>query len=128
MNKIRAVLSGIILWIMIFSLYTLISFIPLFRQSIILQNSIVFIGVIIFVYFSVLFYFRKGKKISGLMLAILMIITALGLDALVTVPMVMIPQGIGYKIFYATPFLWLMVAEILMFTVLFSQLKANQND
>jgi hypothetical protein len=54
------------------------------------------------------FYYKNGSKTNGLTLGIVMSLTALILDALITVPYVEIPNGRSYQSFFSSPFLWLL--------------------
>lgn len=46
---------------------------------------------------------------SGLQLGIIMSLTALFLDIIITVPLVEIPKGKSYESFFTSPTLWILV-------------------
>ena len=127
MNKFRAILSGSILWLMVFSLYTIIRFIPIFKESLLMQNSLIFTFVVLFIYIAVKFHYKNGNNLNPILLAAIMSVTSLLWDALITIPYVLLPEGVGYMAFYTNYFLWIMVVEIFIFTLLFNKKRANQS-
>lgn len=54
------------------------------------------------------FYYLKNYKMSGLKLGIIMSVTALLLDVIITVPFVEIPNGRSYESFFTSPILWIL--------------------
>ncbi|WP_131494911.1 DUF5367 family protein [Flavobacterium sp. MEB061] len=59
---------------------------------------------------SALFYYKNGIKLHGLLLGIIMSLTALLLDALITVPFIEIPNGGNYYSFFSSPVLWILAS------------------
>jgi len=57
---------------------------------------------------SALFYYKKGIKLHGLLLGMIMSLTALVLDALITVPFIEIPNGRSYYSFFSSSVLWIL--------------------
>ena len=57
---------------------------------------------------SALLYYKNGIKIHGLALGMIMSLTALFLDVLITVPFVEIPIGGTYHSFFSSPILWIL--------------------
>ena len=57
---------------------------------------------------SALLYYNNGIKIHGLALGMIMSLTALFLDVLITVPFVEIPNGVTYNSFFSSPVLWIL--------------------
>lgn len=127
MKITRAILTGVIIWILIFISFTLMSFIPNLKDELTLQNSIIYILLIPITYIGVRFYCKKEQTTSGLKIGLITIITSLILDALITVPLVIIPNGGSYTSFYSDPFLIFMVTEILILFFLFWKFKFQKN-
>lgn len=59
---------------------------------------------------SALFYYKSGIKLHGLLLGIIMSLTALLLDALITVPFIEIPNGRSYYSFFSSPAIWILAS------------------
>ena len=106
MKLLRAILSGVLVWILIFSVFTAISFIPGIKDSPIQQGLVIGLLLIPFASFGAAIYYKSGDKTNGLVIGTLMIIVALILDAVVTVPLVEIPyNGSSYSQFFTNPLL-----------------------
>ncbi len=66
------------------------------------------IWIVFFAIGSAKFYYSKNYNMSGLQLGIIMSLTALFLDVLITVPFVEIPNGRSYESFFTSPVLWIL--------------------
>lgn len=71
------------------------------------------------------FYYLKNYKMSGLKLGIIMSVTALFLDVIITVPFVEIPNGRNYESFFTSPILWIL-AFLNAFSVFIWQKQNNK--
>lgn len=118
MNSIRAVLSGALVWLLIFITFGMLGAIPVIKESLNQQALIVSVLIIPYAILGASVYYKKSNKENGVIVGLVMVITALVLDALITVPLVEIPHGGSYKSFYSYPLLWLLVA-VNMATVYF---------
>ena len=123
MNIFRAILAGGIVWMMIFGLYTVMSFIPALKASETGQYFVVYGFLVAFVYWGAAFYFSKGGQTNGLLLAGVMITTALVLDAVITLPLVILPAGGSYRGFFLDPMFLLIVAEYALIVFIYWKLK-----
>lgn len=111
MNIVRASIIGSIVWVAIFSLFTLLSFIPITKDSQTLQATIIGICIVPLAYFGAKAYYKKGYGGNGFVIGFIMVSVALILDALITVPLVEIPYNGGdYLTFFSSPILWILVA------------------
>jgi uncharacterized membrane protein len=78
-------------------------------------------------YISVLFYF-KGKKIKrnareGLSLGLILVITGVILDAIITIPLWIIPQGGSYSSFLSDPYLIAGLIEVVIISIITGSVK-----
>lgn len=119
MNLSRAFLTGTMVWVAIFSVFTILSFIPSLHDAETLQTIIVYLFLIPILYYGLTFYYKKGKTNNGFQLGLIIIVTCLILDALITLPLVIIPHGGDYMSFFTSPLLLIMGLEILAITFLF---------
>jgi hypothetical protein len=110
MQNIRAILTGALVWIFILIAFICLGYVPILKDSLNLQALIVGILIIPFALFGASIYYKNGNKDNGAVLGVKMVVTALLLDALITVPFVEIPNGGSYHSFYTYPLLWLLVA------------------
>lgn len=126
MKIVRAILSGSIVWAMVFSLFTLLSFVPTAKDSQVLQSIIVGLSLIPFAYWGAKIYYKKGSTTNGLIIGSIMVTTALILDALITVPLVEIPyNGGNYFTFFTSAILWALVAVNLTVIHLYWKMKVK---
>lgn len=65
-------------------------------------------GIVFFGSIGAKIYYQKVPNTNGLKLGIVMSLTALILDVLVTVPFVEIPNGRSYFSFFTSPVLWIL--------------------
>jgi len=114
MIKMRPLLAGTIVWSLIFSSFLLMSILPEFQESKNLQNITILILIVPFVILANRFYYRDNNQLNGFYLGFLIIICCLVLDALITLPLVILPEGGSYSEFYTDPGLIIMGAEILL--------------
>lgn len=109
MNSFRAILSGALVWLLIFITFGVLAYIPGIKDSMNQQALIVGILIIPYAMVGATFYYKNNKKDNGIILGLIMVFTALVLDALITVPFFSIPNGGSYSSFYSYIFLWVLV-------------------
>jgi hypothetical protein len=79
--------------------------------------TIHYIALAVIAYLAALFYFKgrkvKANAVEGLKAGIVMLLTGILLDAAITVPLWIIPQGGSYFSFFLNPYLIAGLAELL---------------
>jgi hypothetical protein len=108
MKYIRAIFSGILVWIAVSLSFYILEQILFVKDSFFWQSFMVTIWIVFFAIGSAKFYYWKNYNMSGLQLGIIMSLTALFLDVLITVPFVEIPSGRSYESFFTSPVLWIL--------------------
>lgn len=108
MKYIRAIFSGILVWFAVSISFYILEQIPVVKNSFFWQSIIVAILIVFFAIGAAKFYYLKNYKMSGLKLGIIMSLTALFLDVIITVPFVEIPNGRSYESFFTSPILWIL--------------------
>ncbi len=109
MKYFRAISTGAFVWLLIFTAFAILGFIPLLKDSLNLQALVVGILIVPFAILGTTIYYKNGSRASGMTVGIIMALTALLLDALITVPFVEIPKGGSYLNFFSFPLLWMLV-------------------
>lgn len=109
MKHFRAISVGTMVWSFIFITFVLLGFIPTIKDSLNLQVLVVGILIMPYALFGASIFYKNGNKENGMKVGVIMAITALILDALITVPLVEIPKGGSYQSFYSFPLLWVLV-------------------
>lgn len=123
MNIKRAILSGVIIWLQIFVVFAIMSFIPRVKDSELQKNIIIYVLLIPIMIVGLKFYYKKVTETNGLIPGALIALTGLSLDTIITIPAVIIPLGGSYISFYMDPFLWGIVAEMLVVSYLYWKMK-----
>lgn len=111
MRYSRAVFSGILVWIGVSFSFYILGIIPVMKESFFLQSIITAVCIVFFAIGAAKFYYRQKYKMNGLLLGLIMSITALILDLIITVPFVEIPNGRTYQSFLTSPILWILAFE-----------------
>lgn len=68
-------------------------------------------------------YYRRGHKTNGFVLGTLMFLCAMILDALITVPVFIIPNGGDYLSFFGDPGFWLIAIEYVSVVAAYWQIE-----
>ncbi|CAM3426254.1 DUF5367 family protein [Flavobacterium chungbukense] len=118
MNYLRAVLSGVILWIFVALSFFILEHTPIVKDSLNIQTALICILIVFYSIFGASFYYQNGISTSGIPIGIIMSLTAILLDILIFVPFVEIPKGHTYQDFFSNPLLWLL-AVLNVLTVYF---------
>ena len=119
MNTKRVLLVGAMLWAVAFTSFMILSMIPEMAESENLQALIVGIVLVPATTFGAALYFKRSKPLNGMFVGATMVTVALFLDAIITVPFVMIPMGVGYGGFYSNPVLWALVLENILIVYIY---------
>ena len=125
MKVARTITSGAMIWVLIFITFTIMSFIPVIKNSEIQQNLILYIVLIPIVIFGAKFYYKKRDKTNGLIIGGIMAVIGLFLDALITVPFVIIPHNGSYMSFFINPLLWITTIEFILITYFYWKMKVK---
>ncbi|NGM66818.1 DUF5367 family protein [Sphingobacterium sp. SGR-19] len=108
MKHFRAISIGAMVWAFIFLTFAVLEFVPAIKDSLNLQMLVVGILIVPYAIFGASIFYRNGNEENGMKVGVIMALTALILDALVTVPLIEIPRGGSYQSFYSFPLLWLL--------------------
>ncbi|MFY0687453.1 MAG: DUF5367 family protein [Cyclobacteriaceae bacterium] len=126
MNIKRAMLTGSLVWLITFTLFSVYGAIPGTADYIGLLIGLSLIPVSIL---GASIYFKKATPTNGLLVAITMVFTAVSLDMLITVPFYEIPYNNGsYQRFLSDPLLWALVGEniITIYTYWYFKIRSRQ--
>ncbi len=127
MKTTRAIASGIMIWVLIFITFTVMSFIPVIKNSELQQNLILYVLLIPIVIFGAKFYYKKDKVTNGFIIGIIMSATGLLLDAFITVPFIIMPQNGNYTSFFINPLLWITTIEFILIVYFYWKLKVTKS-
>ncbi|NND34053.1 MAG: DUF5367 family protein [Saprospiraceae bacterium] len=68
-------------------------------------------------------YYRKGHETNGFVLGLAMFLVAALLDAIVTVPVLMMPYGVNHIDFFTDPGFWLIAIEYISVVAAYWQIE-----
>jgi len=117
MKQIRAIGIGIIIWIIGVSMYTVSFYIPILEDPELQANILLSLGILPLVWFGAKLYYRKKSSIKGYWLGLIFFLTAGVLDALITVPYIIVPTGGTYYDFFTAIGFWLIGMEFILTTI-----------
>lgn len=122
----RAILSGVLIWILVFTLFGVLDVIPATRDAVWLQGVVACTLVIPIALLGAAFYYKNGSRSNGLAVGLVMVTTALMLDAIITVPFFEMPYNRrGHEQFFTHPLLWIIVLEDVLVVYFYQGLKVK---
>lgn len=128
MKFFRAVFIGLIIWILGVSIFLLSYFMPIMDDLDFQANLILSLAVIPLVWMGSWFYYTKDATTHGLMVGTILFLTSALMDALVTVPYMMVPFGETHYSFFSAPGFWLIAVEFVLTTLLFWNFRVKSNN
>jgi len=119
MKTKRAILLGIAIWMIAILFYLLSYYVPILENVETQANVVLFIVVMPLVWLGCSFYYKKDSKTHGYKVGQTMLLTAVALDALITIPFFVIPNGGSHYSFFTSLGFWIIAFEFLLVAVLF---------
>ncbi|WP_417611933.1 DUF5367 family protein [Owenweeksia hongkongensis] len=98
-------------------------FVPLLDDADFQANLVLMIAIIPAAYLGAHLYYRKAHGTNGFLLGGSMFLGAMILDALITVPLFIIPNGGNYVSFFGDPGFWLIGVEYIGVVVAYWQFR-----
>lgn len=119
MKHLRTISFGIIIWILGVSVYSVSFYIPILEDLELQANILLSLGILPIVWFASKLYYTKKSTTKGYWLGLFFFLTATVLDALITVPLLIIPNGGTYYDFFTAPGFWLIGLEFIAAATLY---------
>jgi hypothetical protein len=119
MKTKRAIVIGFVIWMIAILCYTVAGSIATSQQLEHLPGTVLFIVVMPLVWFGTKYYYKKDNKTNGYWVGQTMLLTAAALDALITVPVFIIPMGGSYYSFFTALEFWIIAFEFLTVATLY---------
>lgn len=115
----RAILLGIAIWIIAILFYSISYAVPILNNANTQADVVLFITVMPLVWFASSFYYKKDDNTHGYIVGQTMLLTSVALDALITVPFFVIPNGGNHFSFFTSIGFWIIAIEFLLVAVLY---------
>jgi len=119
MKTTRAILLGIAIWIIAILFYSISYAIPILEDLDTQANIVLFVVVMPLVWFGCYFYYKGDNKTHGLKVGQTLLLTAVVLDALITVPFFVMPNGGNHYTFFTSIGFWIIAFEFLLVASLY---------
>lgn len=116
-KKLFSIICAILVWILGVSFYLLSFYVPILENPELQSNIVLVIAIMPSACLGTYLFYKKSY-IKPSVLALTFIIVATILDALITVPVFVIPNGGSYSEFFGDPMFYTIVVE-LYFIVLY---------
>jgi RsiW-degrading membrane proteinase PrsW (M82 family) len=115
----RAIVIGIAIWSIGILLYSISYYVRILENAETQANLVLFVAVMPLVWLGCAFYYKKDKQTHGYLVGQTMLLTAVVLDALITVPFYVIPKGGSHYNFFTALGFWIIAFEFLLVAVLY---------
>jgi hypothetical protein len=125
MKLFRTIGIGIIIWILGVSIYTISFYFPILEDSELQANIFLSLGILPIAWFGAKQYYRKKSTTKGYWLGLAFFLTAAVLDALITVPFLIVPNGGTYQNFFTATGFWLIGIEFIIMTAAYWYTKVQ---
>lgn len=119
MKTQRSILLGIAIWIIGILFYSISYAIPILENPETQANIVLFVAVMPLVWFACSFYYKKDTKTHGFKVGQTLLLTAVALDALITVPFFVMPQGGSHYSFFTSLGFWIIAFEFIAVATLY---------
>ncbi|PWL38878.1 hypothetical protein DKG77_11615 [Flagellimonas aquimarina] len=129
MKTKRAILTGMAIWAVAILFYSVSFYVPIMKDAEAQANVVLFVIVMPIVWLGSSFYYKKDNKTHGYIVGQTMLLTAVALDATITVPFFIIPNGGSYYGFFTSLGFWIVAFEFLTIAILYwySQVDPTTN-
>lgn len=115
----RAIGLGVAIWIIAVLLYSISYYVPILENAEAQANLVLFLAVMPLVWIGCSLYYKGDDQTHGYLVGQTMLLTSVALDALITVPIFVIPKGGSYYSFFTDLGFWIIAFEFLIVAVLF---------
>ena len=133
MKTKRAIVLGVIIWCIGIFLYSLSYYVPILENPEAQANLVLFAAVMPLVWLGCRFYYKKDRHTHGYLVGQTLLLTAVALDALITVPLFVIPKGGSHYSFFTDLGFWVIAIEFLLVATLYwyarvyTQIKSSKH-
>ena len=125
MKTVKALGIGILVWVLGVSAFSAIYMLPIMEDRYIQANIGLALVVPPLVWLGTWIYYKQEKSTHGIALGLLMLLASASLDALITVPMLIIPYGGSYTSFFGSTDFWLIALEFVAVATLYWYVKVR---
>lgn len=123
MNSIKAIIIAVLMWVVGVTFFSLSFAMPYLSDVELQANLTLAIILIPTVWIGTHQYYRWADHLHGLQVGGIIVLTLISMDALLTVPLFIIPFGGSYQEFFGSASFWLIAMECLLVVYLYWKLN-----
>ncbi len=123
LNLKRVTVAGFIAYAIGVTVFLASFFIPIMSNPKLQANLALTIAIVPASIVGARYYLKKGNRTKGLFLGIGMFLTAMILDAVITVPFFVIPEGGDHLSFFTDPGFWLIALLYVTTVTIYTRIK-----
>lgn len=129
MKTIKAIIIAVFIWVVGVSFFTLSYFLPILEDLELQANLTLAVVLIPTVWLGIHWYYQWSAHMHGFKVGAIMLLTLISMDALFTVPYLIIPYGGSYQEFFGSASFWLIAIECLAVILVYwkSNIKTIQS-
>ena len=124
-GSVRAAISALIVWVIGITALVASYSIPLMENPDAQASWVLVVALIPATALGAVYYYRMGLQTNGLVLAAYMFGVTILLDACITVPVFIFPEGGNHATFFGDTVFWLIGLEYIGLIVLYAQMKGR---
>ena len=125
MKTVKALAIGSFVWILGVSAFSILYMLPIMEDRYLQANIGLALVVPPLVWLGTWIYYKREKFTHGLKLGLLMLMASATLDALITVPILIIPYGGSYASFFGSLDFWLIAIEFILVSLTYWYLNVR---
>lgn len=122
-NYKSVIISAVIIWAIGVTAFVGSYFVPLMSDPDLQANWVLSLVLIPAASLGTHIYYRKGHQTNGFVLGIAMFLVTMILDALITVPLFIMPYGGNHLTFFTDPGFWLVAVEYVSVVAAYWQIE-----
>ncbi len=130
MNYKKTLLYGLLLWVLIFVVISIIMFVPALAGKLTLQKVLYLVALAVLALTLGRLYFKKQPANfgQGILVGLVWVTVSTLLDLIITVPLFIQPKGESYGDFYGQWNLWLGLALVILMAGLAAVLFSKKSE
>ncbi|MBT8180946.1 MAG: DUF5367 domain-containing protein [Eudoraea sp.] len=119
----RAIISAAIVWTIGVTAYILSYFVKFMDNPELQANIVLTLALIPSVIFGAKYYYKKGAETHGFKLGVFMFLVTICFDALITVPLFIIPAGGSHLTFFSDAWFWFIGLEYILLVGIYAAFR-----
>ncbi len=123
LNLKHAIISSLVVYVLGILAFVGSYFVPIMENPDLQANIVLMAAIIPAAFLGAFLYYRRGNSTHGFVLGSAMFSSAIVLDAIITVPVFIIPNGGNHLTFFGDPGFWLIGFEYVAVVATYWKLK-----